>query len=67
LTLTLAHPAPPPPCSYKQGYVSPTSEDSLPKVAVDAATLEALEALAKAQGKSVAHLATEALQQLAKK
>jgi hypothetical protein len=36
-------------------------------VAVDAATLEALEALAKAQGKSVAHLASEALQQLAKK
>jgi hypothetical protein len=36
-------------------------------VAVDQATLEALQALAAAQGKSVAHVASEALQQLASK
>lgn len=40
---------------------------SLPQLTVDKATLEALEAAAKAQGKSLAALANEALQQAAGK
>jgi hypothetical protein len=55
------------PLSYSSGYISPAAEQDLPKVAVDQATLEALQALAAAQGKSVAHVASEALQQLASK
>ncbi len=57
----------PRPRSYSRGYINPSEEQDLPKVAVDAATLEALQALARAQGKSVAHVASEALQQLASK
>lgn len=46
---------------YKQTYVAAVDEALLRKVSIDEATFSALEELARKQGKSITHLAKEAL------
>ncbi len=49
---------------YAKNYVPSTAVEELPKVAVDESTFKALQSLAAREGKSLAHVANEALQQL---
>lgn len=49
---------------YAQGYVSADKSSSLASLSIDEDTLKALEAVAKAEGKSISHVAAERLQQL---
>jgi sulfite reductase (ferredoxin) len=49
---------------YAQGYVPADKSGSLATVSIDEDTFKALEAVAKAEGKSISHVAAERLQQL---
>ncbi|KIZ04323.1 hypothetical protein MNEG_3640, partial [Monoraphidium neglectum] len=49
---------------YSAAYVTTSAADALPKVALPSDTYEALAALAAREGKSIAHVANEQLQQL---
>lgn len=49
---------------YAQGYVPADKSGSLATVSIDEDTFRALEAVAKAEGKSISHVAAERLQQL---